>query len=86
MSECANGHCMDHSGLTGRLNLLIALVGSCLTVVLFLVGLTVNIYWKIDSRVAELDKQVTRNTDAIERIDDTQDQVWKRLNKIEGVK
>lgn len=85
MKEETNGHCLDHSGQTGKLNLMIGLLGTCLAGVLFLVGLTVNIYWTIDSRVSSLDRQVFRNTDAISRIDETQMEVRKRLNKIEGV-
>lgn len=71
--------CTQHSGIMGRLNLMIAL----LVVAIGFVGST---YVSINGKLADLERTVAVTAVRSEEIAKSLEQAWKRINHLEGIK
>lgn len=79
MSDSPHTHCTEHSGLIGRLNLLIAMM------VVALGGIS-TVYVSINGQLRELDKTVAVTAKSTEMVETTQKHILVRLDRLEGVK
>jgi|LGVD01.1.fsa_nt_gb hypothetical protein len=79
MPDSPHTNCTEHSGLIGRLNLLIAMMVIAL-------GGTTTVYVSINGQLRELDKAVAVTAKSAEMVEATQRHILVRLDRLEGVR
>ena len=76
--------CTQHSGLMGRLNLMIALMTVGITGIIALLSVTSSTYVAITQKIGELDTTVAVTAEKAVQVEGTQKHIWTRLDKLEG--
>ncbi len=78
MPDSPHTNCTEHSGLIGRLNLLIAMMVIAL-------GGTTTVYVSINGQLRELDKAVAVTAQRSESVATSLEHAWARIDKLEGI-